>query len=51
MLEQKIAGSLREKGYLVIGKDESLPLVYPTLFVPVFPTENIYQKFKVNYAS
>ncbi len=48
---KKIARSLREKGYLVIGKDESLPLVYPTLFVPVFPTENIYQKFKVNYAS
>jgi chemotaxis methyl-accepting protein methylase len=48
---KKIAGSLREKGYLVIGKDESLPLTYPTLFVPVFPTENIYQKFKVNYAS
>ena len=42
---KKIAGSLREKGYLVIGKDESLPLTYPTLFVPVFPTENIYEKF------
>jgi len=42
---KKIVGSLREKGYLVIGKDESLPLTYPTLFVPVFPTENIYEKF------
>ena len=42
---KKIAGSLREKGYLVIGKDESLPLTYPTLFVPVFPTEKIYKKF------
>jgi chemotaxis protein methyltransferase CheR len=48
---KKIAGSLREKGYLVIGKDESLPLTYPTLFVPVFPTEKIYQKFKTNYTS
>jgi chemotaxis methyl-accepting protein methylase len=48
---KKIVGSLREKGYLVIGKDESLPLIYPTLFVPVFPTENIYQKFTSSYAS
>lgn len=44
---KKIAGSLREKGYLVIGKDESLPLIYPTLFVPIFPKEKIYQKFTV----
>ena len=42
---KKIASSLKEKGYLVIGKDESLPLTYPTLFVPVFPVEKIYQKF------
>ncbi len=42
---KKIAPSLKEKGYLVIGKDESLPLTYPTLFVPIFPTEKIYQKF------
>jgi len=42
---KKIAGSLREKGYLVIGKDESLPFTYPTLFVPVFPLEKIYKKF------
>jgi len=44
-LLKKIAGSLREKGYLVIGKDEPLPLTYPTLFVPVFPMEKIYKKF------
>lgn len=42
---KKIASSLKERGYLVIGKDESLPLTYPTLFVPVFPIERIYQKF------
>jgi chemotaxis methyl-accepting protein methylase len=42
---KKIAGSLKEKGYLVIGMDESLPLTYPTLFVPVFPSEKIYKKF------
>jgi chemotaxis protein methyltransferase CheR len=42
---KKIAGSLKENGYLIIGKDESLPLIYPTLFVPIFPTEKIYQKF------
>jgi chemotaxis protein methyltransferase CheR len=42
---KKIASSLKEKGYLVIGKDESIPLTYPTLFVPVFPAERIYQKF------
>jgi chemotaxis protein methyltransferase CheR len=43
---RKIAFSLREKGYLVVGKDESLPLTFPTLFVPAFPNERIYQKFK-----
>ena len=42
---KKIARSLQEKGYLVIGKDESLPLTYPTLFVPVFQSEKIYKKF------
>jgi chemotaxis protein methyltransferase CheR len=42
---KKIAGSLKEKGYLVIGMDESLPLTYPTLFVPVFPKEKIYKRF------
>jgi len=42
---KKIAISLKENGYLVIGKDESIPLTYPTLFVPVFPTEKIYEKF------
>jgi chemotaxis methyl-accepting protein methylase len=42
---KKIASSLKERGYLVIGKDEFLPLTYPTLFVPVFPIERIYQKF------
>jgi chemotaxis methyl-accepting protein methylase len=42
---RKIAASLKEDGYLIVGKDESLPLTYPTLFVPIFPTEKIYQKF------
>jgi chemotaxis protein methyltransferase CheR len=41
----KIAASLRKCGYLIIGKDESLPLTYPTLFVPVFQREKIYEKF------
>jgi chemotaxis protein methyltransferase CheR len=48
---KKIAGCLKEGGYLVIGRDESLPLVYPTLFVPVFPEEKIYQKFTIGYES
>jgi hypothetical protein len=30
---------------LVIGKDEDLPLAYPTLFVPVFLNEKIFEKF------
>ena len=47
-VSKKIGASLREGGYLVIGKDESLPLAYPTLFIPVFPTEKIYQKFNLN---
>jgi chemotaxis methyl-accepting protein methylase len=42
---KKIASGLNEKGYLVIGKDESLPLVYPTLFAPVFQADKIYQRF------
>jgi len=42
---RKIVTSLKEKRYLVIGKDENLPLAYPTLFVPAFPNEKIYQKF------
>jgi len=42
---KKIATSLKEEGHLVIGKDESLPLTYPSLFVPVFPKEKIYKKF------
>jgi chemotaxis protein methyltransferase CheR len=42
---KRIADSLKENGYLVIGKEESLPLTYPTLFVPVFPKEKIYQRF------
>lgn len=42
---KKIASSLKEKGYLVIGKDESIPLTFPTLFIPIFPTEKIYQRF------
>jgi chemotaxis protein methyltransferase CheR len=42
---KKIAASLKEDGYLIIGKDESLLLTYPTLFVPIFRSERIYQKF------
>ncbi len=42
---KKITGSLRGKGYLVIGKNESLPLTYPTLFVPFFPSGKVYKKF------
>lgn len=42
---KKLATGLKEKGYLVIGKDESLPLIYPTLFVLVFREEKIYQRF------
>jgi chemotaxis methyl-accepting protein methylase len=42
---RKIFSSLKNDGYLIIGKDESPPLVYPTLFVPVYPKEKIYQKF------
>ncbi len=42
---KKISTSLNEKGYFIIGKDESLPLIYPTLFVPIYPSMKIYQKF------
>ena len=42
---KKIFSSLKEVGYLVIGWDESLPLIYPTLFIPAYPQEKIYQKF------
>mgnify|MGYP001438176108 CR=1 FL=1 len=42
---RKITSGLKEKGSLIIGRDEFLPLTYPTLFVPVFPAEKIYQKF------
>jgi chemotaxis methyl-accepting protein methylase len=44
---KKIWRSLNEGGYLIIGKDEFLPLAYPTLFVPIFKTEKIYQKFNL----
>jgi chemotaxis protein methyltransferase CheR len=42
---KKIASSLNKECFLVVGENESLPLTYPTLFVPAFPRENIYQKF------
>jgi chemotaxis protein methyltransferase CheR len=42
---KKMAAGLEEDGYLIIGKDEALPLAYPTLFVQTFPTEKIFQKF------
>ena len=42
---KKIAASLKEEGYLVIGKDENLPLTYPALFILVYPKEKIFQKF------
>jgi chemotaxis methyl-accepting protein methylase len=48
---KKIATSLKEKRFLIIGKEENLPLTYPTLFVPAFPNEKIYQKFRMKYAS
>ncbi len=41
----KIAFSLNRNGYLIIGKDESIPLIYPTLFVPVFPKEKIFERY------
>ncbi|MGQ9646062.1 MAG: CheR family methyltransferase [Thermodesulfobacteriota bacterium] len=42
---KKMATSLKEKCFLVIGKEENLPLTYPTLFVPIFPNEKIYEKY------
>lgn len=48
---KKLAVSLKEGGYLIIGKDESLPLAYPTLFVPIFPAEKIFQKFSPKFVS
>jgi chemotaxis protein methyltransferase CheR len=42
---KKIAHSIRNEGYLVIGKEETLPLAYPTSFVSAFPTERIYKAF------
>ncbi|MBM4338912.1 MAG: protein-glutamate O-methyltransferase CheR [Deltaproteobacteria bacterium] len=45
---KKLAEGLNEKGFLVIGKDEILPLMYPTLFVPFSKAQGIYQKFSLN---
>ena len=42
---KEMVTSLKEKKFLVIGKDENLPLTYPTLFVPAFPDEKIYERF------
>ena len=42
----KIFRSLGRTGYLVIGKDESLPLHFPTMFIPAFPGKGIYQRFE-----
>ena len=47
---KRIFRSLNERGYLIIGKDEVLPLTYPTLFVPISSTEKAYQKFNQNSA-
>jgi len=43
---KKICLSLEEGGYLCIGKTENLPLMYPTLFIPVYQKERIYRKFE-----
>jgi chemotaxis protein methyltransferase CheR len=40
----KIASSLNPGGYLVVGKDESIPLHHPALFAPAFEKEKIYRK-------
>ncbi len=50
-VSKKIAASLTAGGHLIIGKDESLPLTYPTLFAPIFPAEKIYQKFNPGSAN
>ena len=42
---KKMATSLKEKKFLVIGKEENLPLTYPTLFIPAFSKEKIYERF------
>ncbi len=42
---QRIFRSLNEEGFFVIGRDELLPLTYPTLFTPVSSNEKVYQKF------
>jgi chemotaxis protein methyltransferase CheR len=41
---RRIAESMNPDGFLLIGKDEALPLHYPTLFVPEFEKEKIYHK-------
>ena len=47
---KKISGSLNEGGYLIIGKDEIMPLAYPTLFIPTSSTEKVFQKFNQSSA-
>jgi chemotaxis methyl-accepting protein methylase len=42
---KKFFSSLNDDGHLIIGWDESLPLTYPTLFIPAYPKEKIYRKF------
>ncbi len=42
---KKLATCLNDHGYLIIGKDETLPFTYPTLFIPIFQSEKIYKKF------
>jgi chemotaxis protein methyltransferase CheR len=42
---KKISMSLEKGGALCVGKAESLPLMYPTLFIPTYQKEGIYQKF------
>jgi chemotaxis methyl-accepting protein methylase len=43
---RKIGSILSEDGYLIIGKEESLPLLYPTEFTPLFQSEKIYRKLR-----
>lgn len=42
---KRIGFILNEKGYMVIGKEESLFPTFPTLFISLFPAQKIYQKF------
>ena len=42
---KKISLGLGKGGYLCIGRTETLPLMYPTLFIPIYQKEGIYQKF------